>query len=139
MFVNCYNLMTVNFPLAESIGGGAFQSCRNLKTADFPIATSIYSNAFYGCYILTSLILRSSTVCSAKYPDFLGYCYHILGTAHASYNPSGAKDGYIYVPKALIEDYKVATNWTTYASQFRALEDYTVDGTTTGALDETKI
>ena len=26
-----------------------------------------------------------------------------------------------------------------YANQFRALEDYTVDGTRTGALDESKI
>ena len=34
---------------------------------------------------------------------------------------------------------QAATNWSTYAAQFRALEDYTVDGTTTGELDETKI
>jgi hypothetical protein len=31
------------------------------------------------------------------------------------------------------------TNWTTFSAQFRALEDYTVDGTTTGELDESKI
>ena len=46
---------------------------------------------------------------------------------------------YIYVPRALVEDYKVATNWSAYADQFRALEDYTVDGTISGDLDETKI
>jgi len=34
------------------------------------------------------------------------------------------KVGYIYVPKELIEDYKKATNWTTYANHFRAIEDY---------------
>jgi hypothetical protein len=51
----------------------------------------------------------------------------------------GAGTGYIYVPTALIEEYKSATNWSTYATQFRALEDYTVDGTFTGELDETKI
>ena len=32
--------------------------------------------------------------------------------------------GYIYVPKALLEDYKVATNWSVYADKFRAIEDY---------------
>ena len=32
--------------------------------------------------------------------------------------------GYIYVPKALVDSYKSATNWTTYASQIRAIEDY---------------
>ena len=48
-------------------------------------------------------------------------------------------EGYIYVPRALVDSYKVATNWSSWATQFRALEDYTVDGTTTGELDETKI
>ena len=53
--------------------------------------------------------------------------------------------GYIYVPKALLsdddatKDYRRATNWSTYADQFRALEDYTVDGTITGELDPSKI
>jgi hypothetical protein len=72
-------------------------------------------------------------------------CYHILGTVDSTYNPNGDKDGYFYVPRALLsdddatKDYRRATNWSTYASQFRALEDYTVDGTITGALDPTKI
>ena len=47
--------------------------------------------------------------------------------------------GYIYVPSALIDSYKTAKNWSSHAAQFRALEDYTVDGTVTGAIDETKI
>jgi hypothetical protein len=47
--------------------------------------------------------------------------------------------GYVYVPRSLVDSYKSATNWSTYANQFRALEDYTVDGTITGELDESKI
>jgi hypothetical protein len=47
--------------------------------------------------------------------------------------------GYIYVPRTLVNSYKTATNWSVYANQFRALEDYTVDGTITGELDESKI
>ena len=35
----------------------------------------------------------------------------------------GAK-AYIYVPRALVEDYKVATNWSTFADRIRAIEDY---------------
>ena len=34
---------------------------------------------------------------------------------------------------------KTASIWSTYASQIRALEDYTVDGTVTGELDPSKI
>jgi hypothetical protein len=65
------------------------------------------------------------------------YCYHILGTTHALYNPEGLQDGYIYVPRAMIETLSSATNWS--ALQFRAIEDYTVDGTTTGELDLAKM
>jgi hypothetical protein len=32
--------------------------------------------------------------------------------------------GYIYVPAALVDSYKAATNWSTYAEQIRAIEDY---------------
>ena len=32
--------------------------------------------------------------------------------------------GYIYVPAEYIEEYKTATNWSVYASRFRAIEDY---------------
>lgn len=32
--------------------------------------------------------------------------------------------GYIYVPDALVEDYKVATNWSTYAAQIKPLSEY---------------
>ena len=39
----------------------------------------------------------------------------------------------------LYEKYRNGTNWSTYAAQFRALEDYTVDGTITGELDPNKI
>ena len=53
--------------------------------------------------------------------------------------PIASGAGYIYVPAALVDSYKVATNWSTYAAQFRALEDYTVDGTTMGELDPNKI
>jgi hypothetical protein len=47
--------------------------------------------------------------------------------------------GYIYVPAARVNNYKSATYWKDYAAQIRALEDYTVDGTITGALDPNKI
>lgn len=33
-------------------------------------------------------------------------------------------DCYIYVPRDLLESYKIATNWSTYADRFRAIEDY---------------
>lgn len=62
-----------------------------------------------------------------------------LGYRAFNNTPIALGTGYIYVPRAFIDSYKAAENWSTYASQFRALEDYTVDGTVTGELDESKI
>jgi hypothetical protein len=139
-FQGCANLTTADFPVATSIGEYAFHSCTNLTTADFPVATSIGNRAFQGCGRLTALLLRnSSQIVTLSNTDAFKNCYHLLGTTNATYNPQGLKDGYIYVPSALVDTYKAATNWTTFADQFRALEDYTLDGTTTGALDPNKI
>lgn len=126
-FYYCTWLSNLDFPEVTSIGNNAFYECSDLEMADFPAVTSIGNAAFSRCDELTTLILRSSTVATMNNANTFN------GT------PIASGTGYIYVPKALIEDYKVATNWSTYAAQFRALEDYTVDGTTTGALDESKI
>ena len=137
-FSGCTNLETIKFPSATSTGASAFSACYKLKQIDFSSKIH-FVDAFRTCYSLISVILRSESVCSVQASNIFRECSHITGTVHATYNPDGLKDGYIYVPKALVEEYKVATNWTTYADRFRALEDYTVDGTITGELDETKI
>jgi hypothetical protein len=49
--------------------------------------------------------------------------------------PISSGDGYIYVPRDMLDAYVSATNWSVYGEQFRVLEDYTVDGTITGELD----
>lgn len=114
-------------PSAITVNSYSMAECSSLKTVDLPSANSLGSNTFYASHQLQTLILRNANeVCA--------------GTLALSQNtPIAQGTGYIYVPRALIEDYKVAENWSTYASQFRALEDYTVDGTTTGELDESKI
>ena len=138
-FDACRKLRSVNMPNVTSIDSYAFRYCYVIKTFDFPKLYSIGATAtFNGCYSLTAFIIRSDTLVSASGKPF-NACYHILGTTNSEYNPDGLADGYIYVPAALVDAYKAATNWSTYASQFRALEDYTVDGTITGALDESKI
>lgn len=126
-FMDCVSLASVNAPLATSIGDSAFSYCNLLERIDFPSLTSIAGSAFNYCTNLKILILRSASVATLSNTNAL------IATAISG------KKGYIYVPAALVDEYKAATNWTTYAGQFRALEDYTVDGTTTGALDESKI
>ena len=139
MFTTCTSLVKVSLPKVTEIRNACFSMCINLPRLDFPMVTYISTKAFNDCRSLKILALRSGDICTLQNVDAFNYCYHFRGTVDATYNPDGLKDGYIYVPRALIEDYKVATNWVTFADQFRALEDYTVDGTTTGELDESKV
>lgn len=160
-FNRCYALAKVNLPNATNISTSAFYSCKalteacfpkliivegnllagcgRLDTLDLPVVTTIKGNACQQCNALKTVILRSESMVTLAATSAFNACYHFDGTTHATINPTGARNGYFYVPRALVDSYKTATNWSTYATQFRALEDYTVDGTTTGELDETKI
>lgn len=124
----CGNLKTVKFHTLTKLGQYAFYSSTALTTADFPVCKEVESSAFYNCSALVSLILRKTgTICTLSSTNTL------YGT------PIKSGTGYIYVPRALVDSYKSATNWSSFANQFRALEDYTVDGTITGDLDPSKI
>lgn len=108
---------------AKEIGGYAFQSCARLHTVDLTAVESIGSDAFKATNKLETVIIRSRKV--PTIPSWTVFQYW--------------GNGYIYVPKDLIEAYKTGTNWSSWANYFRALEDYTIDGTITGELDPTKI
>ena len=121
----------------------AFRQCQLLETIDisaFKNMSSTYASQTWSyCYSLKALIIRSLGTSYAIHSNTFQNCHHILGTSHSTYNPNGDKDGYIYVPRNMVDTLKSATNWSVYADQIRALEDYTVDGTTTGDLDMDKV
>jgi hypothetical protein len=127
-FQYCNALITLAFPAVTRVEGYAFRQCALLTTLDFHVANNIYDYAFYDSAKFAALILRNQSQVST-----------LAGTHAFSGTPIESGTGYIYVPRALVDSYKAATNWSTYAAQFRALEDYTVDGTVTGALDPNKI
>ena len=89
----------------EVIGNYAFRFCSALTSVSFPAATSIGSSAFRSCSKLTTLYIgtESDTVCT-------------LSSTNAI--PSSVTD--IYVPDALVESYKTATNWSSFANKIKA-------------------
>ena len=113
-FYNCDALTSVNFPLATSIAQNSFYSCANLAKADFGVAGTINQAGFAYCENLEALILRKSD----------GICKLATATNALQGSAIANGTGYVYVPQALIEEYKTATNWVNYAAQFRAIEDY---------------
>lgn len=110
-FQNCSKLQTVHIPNIKSIGIYCFSNCSELASIDLHNCTEINNYAFQSCNALAALILRSSTLCTLGVYVFSSTSPIALGT------------GYIYVPSALLEDYKTATNWSDYASQFKAIEE----------------
>ena len=120
-------ISTITLPSATSLGSCSLYVCPYLEYADFPKVTYIDDYALSGCTKLKTLILRSNSVTTLKTSNSI------------SNTPIASGTGYVYVPRALVDSYKAATYWSAYPNQFRALEDYTVDGSVTGALDESKI
>lgn len=121
-FNGCHELLDVSAPNVTNIGQDTFVQCFKLEGLD-TMAKSIGNRAFQYCCSLKSLILRADTVCTLQSTNAFQYCYHILGTVNSMWNPNGDKDGYIYVPANLVNAYKTATNWSTYASQIRAIDE----------------
>ena len=97
---------------ATIIGKYAFNDCSKLTKADFQSVTGVWNASFENCAALTALILRSETMATLK------------GTTTFDNTPIKSGNGYIYVPAALVDSYKAATNWSNYASKIRAIEDY---------------
>lgn len=132
-FSNCTSLQTITLPLVTELGGYTFNNCTSLRVIDLPSCTKMTGHShFINCFF-NALILRSTTVCDLSNlysTDSNNYAY--------SFKNSGLANGtgYVYVPRVLLDSYKSAIVWSYYSSQFRALEDYTVDGTITGAMRE---
>ena len=112
-FDSCTSLTTVYFPILDNAGGSSFAHCTSLTTAEFPVVNTLSTAAFYGCTSLNTLILRiSDKVCK------------LSNTNVFTLTPIESGTGYIYVPSTLVDSYKAATNWSVFADQIRAIEDY---------------
>jgi hypothetical protein len=133
-FLSCTGLTRVSFPVATQAEQMAFYGCTSLPLVDFPKMTTIGQYVFYGATSFSTLILRSTTMCTLSGTDAFN------NTPFAS----GKAGGKLVVPRALTTEYPNATNWSSIITgnannRVLALEDYTVDGTITGAIDWDKL
>ena len=91
---------------------GSFMGCSNLAKIDFDVLEEMKDADFYECSALKAVIIRSPAVCT-------------MSTSNAfKSTPIASGTGYVYVPAALVDSYKAATNWSVYADQIRAIEAY---------------
>ena len=123
-FIGGSAITKLRLPSVVTAGNGAFRECAKLTMVDLPVCTSIAAYALYNLPSLKTVVLRKNSVCALNDMTALGM-------------PNGRNTAvYIYVPSALIDSYKAAANWSTFADQFRSLEEWTVDGTVTGELSD---
>ena len=112
-FRGCTKLASVYLPSADKLKEGSFNACISLVMVDLPVATYVGMTAFYNDEALEILILRNTDAVCELYNTGVFYK-----------TPIANGTGYIYVPRALVDSYKAATNWSNFAAQIRAIEDY---------------
>lgn len=122
-FRNCAVLQSISFPLVTQIQSSGVAGCYLLSYVYIPSVAEIQSYAFEYCYSLKTVILGGTSVCKLSDANAFNSCYHILGTKDYTYNPEGLKDGYMFVPDNLLEDYRQATNWSAFADQIKPISE----------------
>lgn len=111
-FANCDKLSSVVLPNVGVMVGYGFQNCYSLTTVDCG-SRYIAANSFMNCQKLTTFIIRNTSVATLQNVS-----------AFSSTPIKSGGTGYVYVPRNLVDSYISATNWSTFASQIRAIEDY---------------
>lgn len=115
-FNGCTSLEHVNFPKCSMLNYYAFNNCTNLTSAEFSVCDYIHNGVFSNCSKLTSLTLYSSSVAE------LNNVGAFKNTPMSVSTYTGAF-GSIYVPASLVDAYKTATNWATYADRITAITE----------------
>lgn len=108
-FAYCSSLTSVSMPALMSVGNSAFMHCSSLTRISLPVTAYIGQCAFSNCTSLESVYLLRSSKCT-------------LGTAVFTSTPMSLSSylgrfGSIFVPASLVNEYKSATNWVTYADR----------------------
>ena len=127
-FAYCYSISAITIPNSvTSISSYAFRGCYSISAITIPNSvTSIGNYAFSSCRSLSSITIPNSVTqigdyafqyCSGvRYYDFTRHtAVPTLSNTNAFSNISA--DCEIRVPAALADEWKAATNWTTYANK----------------------
>ena len=110
-FYSCKSLTSLSMPSLKTASAQCIRLCSGLVRVDMGVCTSIAALSFDGCSVLNTVIIRTSKVCT------LGNVSAFTGT------PIASGTGYVYVPDDLVDSYKAASNWSTYASQIKGLSE----------------
>jgi len=106
-FFGCKSLTKFVVPKATYYENSMCRECINLEVADIGGGSFTRGSAFQGCKKLQTVIIRGTTVCT------LGAVGNFSGTPFDGTGDAGLT-GTLYVPAALVDSYKTASNWSTF-------------------------
>ena len=124
VFANCSALTELQLPALETGGHLSFiaslkeislpsyvselnfYGCKSLTKVDGGNASSLKQFAFYQTALKTLILRKTDGICTMPYAGTVG---------------GGVK---VYVPSALLAEYKAASNWSAIANNIYAIEDY---------------
>ena len=130
-FYYCYSLTSINIPNnVARIDNSTFKYCYSLASISIPNSvTEIYSNAFAACYSLASITIPNSVKkielftfnnCTSL-TNYILNCNSVPTLSNTNAFDSINKSAIIWVKDELVEDYKSATNWSTYATYIKPI------------------
>lgn len=128
-FEYCNKLTSAKYPKVTSIGTYAFYDCDGLTEINFPkLTSSIGTYAFYSCNALEKVVLGGTLSSIGNYTFrnctnlktiYITKTSSIISLGGSSvFSGSGVSNGkaLIYVPNNLVNSYKAASYWSTYAN-----------------------
>ena len=136
-FQTCGKITLIKLPSnLTSVGNNAFEYCSKLALTELPSSlTSIGDVSFGSCSLIVSLDIKGdvtnigdgafrscSNLATVIFPNVTSVP-KLGGTTVFQSTPIAKGTGYIYVPDALVESFKTAIRWTTYANQIKGLSE----------------
>lgn len=126
-FARCTSLSSVNLPLVTSVGQESFAECSSLTTIYLPAVKTIGKQAFFKCTEMTDIELDSlisiGQTAFAQCNKLERFIIRNQESVASLYSATTVPYGSFYVPDALVEDYKAATNWSVIADRIRPLSE----------------
>ena len=151
-FANCYRVKQLVLPNVEKVGESAFQFCQQATQILIPKVTKLGRNAFRSCDALTSVSLPVlDKLDSFAFERCINLLYVFLdqvtnlqtsafelcrqlaavvlgnensvATLTLATNITLSQNLIFYVPDNLVNEYKSATNWQTFASRIKGISE----------------